>query len=748
MSKYLSSFFFVLSLEPYTFSSIPPSIKKMLRAHLRAHPSSVTCSSFFPYPISTSLNDSEQLSSSTSNPPDLAQFLATSDESGLIYIWSLTKRRPISIFQAHKGSIIKVEFIPLLQNKTETNSKNSSSLALDNNGVNGLQQLTNLYLLSHSRDNSIKIFDVFSIIKKSLELGLSRHEASTPLDFKPFNTPNLVYSLPVNTLNFCPVSISTSPLPTSTKTLSDGGNTNDNNSDNNSDDKNKETKKDTHELVLSVPSTMDSKNLDVYSISLPHTLKLTRLFQAIPPPPDDTIQPAFKKQTNSTGEDSPMSVLDNDGESGKDKTGILMSIKLIQVSETVRLLKEKEKPKTTESKEYVLVAGYESGHVVVYSLTIPLDMITEKEEQQQDTKGNTANNADTQNVLKENKKVINSNTSLNTTTRPRLEELDVEPLEFKKSSIPSTIPSNKKAGSSGLGSLLKSAPPQKTSPSPKQSSTSSTKSPSNKPICKILKVCFPHKQPVLSLSYRWKFDSDTTTAKIPSLLIYSSSADSKIIQHKFTFPQFSSTATTTTPLSDITYSWSFYQMPTPGTCSLAVRDDSAVLATAGWDGMVRIFSFLKPKKEIREDDDKKETKLIKEKEDLGPFLKPLAAFRGGRSNGDITGVSFGPVASKPVFFAPSSFSSSSGDDGVESNNNSTRKLVLSHRLGRANKLGLCNNSHYNGLRKTTSLANTVAISNASNLSTQLAQKAQIADAFPHYMAVAGKDGRIGLYEVY
>lgn len=119
-----------------------------------------------------------------------------------------------------------------------------------------------------------------------------------------------------------------------------------------------------------------------------------------------------------------------------------------------------------------------------------------------------------------------------------------------------------------------------------------------------------HSQPILSL------DLDT----IDFSWFISSSADAKIVKH---------------PLSDLTETskevldpWGVLPLITfnskhSGLASLDIRSDSKIFATAGWDGMIRVFSATGSKKNQK--------------------FKSLAVFKGGRQNG-VTTVAFSPIS--------------------------------------------------------------------------------------------------------
>lgn len=115
-----------------------------------------------------------------------------------------------------------------------------------------------------------------------------------------------------------------------------------------------------------------------------------------------------------------------------------------------------------------------------------------------------------------------------------------------------------------------------------------------------------HTQPILSL--------DLDRANFSWFM--SSSADAKLVQHPL--------------VTESKDPWGVQPLATfntkhPGIASIAIRNDSKIFATAGWDGMIRIF-LTKPK---------------------GDNFKCLATFKGGRQNG-VSTVAFSPLANGSI----------------------------------------------------------------------------------------------------
>lgn len=174
-------------------------------AVLRAHPAPVTCIDFLKYSISSYHAPTSSCSSSKNT--NFHSFLASADESGYIYIWSIPRRRPISIFKPHNKPIIGIRFLAFTQNADDKSTEDSP-------------KISRIILLSHGRDHVIKFFDVTSTIFASLDPSSSYMDATESVSNLPTqitsnllraettsglterNAPIQVYELPVNALNF------------------------------------------------------------------------------------------------------------------------------------------------------------------------------------------------------------------------------------------------------------------------------------------------------------------------------------------------------------------------------------------------------------------------------------------------------------------------------------------------------------------------------------------------------------------
>ncbi|KAI5791982.1 WD40-repeat-containing domain protein [Geopyxis carbonaria] len=95
--------------------------------------------------------------------------LLSGDASGFVILWHLASRRPVAVWRAHEGSVLKVE-----------------SNAID----------PRYWILTHGRDNSLHAWTFPTS-------ALSTNLPCAPTD-PPRSKPRLIASLGVNTMNFCP----------------------------------------------------------------------------------------------------------------------------------------------------------------------------------------------------------------------------------------------------------------------------------------------------------------------------------------------------------------------------------------------------------------------------------------------------------------------------------------------------------------------------------------------------------------
>ncbi|KAF9358148.1 ASTRA complex subunit [Mortierella sp. NVP85] len=131
-------------------------------------------------------------------------FLVSGDESGWVCIWDIWKRRQVYKWHGHpSGSILALKTIPYTMHPPEPrgNLCASSIRQLDENQE---QQQEQVYIVSHGRDNEIHVWDVNTTLQRSLRRSDTARTHGAAMDQERL-TP--VFSLPVNAMNFCGMSI-------------------------------------------------------------------------------------------------------------------------------------------------------------------------------------------------------------------------------------------------------------------------------------------------------------------------------------------------------------------------------------------------------------------------------------------------------------------------------------------------------------------------------------------------------------
>lgn len=154
-------------------------------------------------------------------------YLIAADEGGWCILWSVTWRRPVAVWRAHKESCVAVKFTNIFSKGTE----------LEVTGDVDDGNLPQFEILTHGRDFKIKVFrlDLTDVGQYSTELPTSQSAGD---DWK---VPWMVYTQDVNSLNFCPLS--------------------------------------TDRSRIAVPHTLDSDKIDVYDLD-----SRQRIFTALEPP--------------------------------------------------------------------------------------------------------------------------------------------------------------------------------------------------------------------------------------------------------------------------------------------------------------------------------------------------------------------------------------------------------------------------------------------------------------------------------
>ncbi|KAF9576339.1 Guanine nucleotide binding protein (G protein), beta polypeptide 1-like [Mortierella alpina] len=265
-------------------------------------------------------------------------FLVSGDEAGWIVVWDLWKRRQIFKWHGHPtGSVLALQSIdthsckgqPKEQHTTKPTRRSKAGLRYYQD------QARPVYIVSHGRDNHIHVWDINTVLQQSLARrsdGASRqgvgHEAT------------LVFSLPVNALNFCKMSVlaidgasetllqKQEAPPSRILSLAD-----------------------THRhIYIAVPSPTTSTLIDIYDIVKPE-----RCFASVGLP-----------KTSWAGE-------------SEKKTGSVMAIRLFRFDSSdpaVRPLglharddtaADMEEASTVENSALLhMIVGYEDGSVVLY----------------------------------------------------------------------------------------------------------------------------------------------------------------------------------------------------------------------------------------------------------------------------------------------------------------------------------------------------------------------------------------------
>ncbi|KAG0039953.1 ASTRA complex subunit [Podila clonocystis] len=243
-------------------------------------------------------------------------FLMTGDELGWICVWDVWKRRQVYKWHAHpSGSVLELLAIPY-RSKPEasrSHTPNDTAIPITATQLKPLKQnlgLSDHYIVSHGRDYEIHVWDINTILNQSIRSGSSLSPASS----LPTQTPTPVFSLPVNALNFCKMSIIAIENPAGTQKWS-----------------NDTPLGRTHQhIYIAVPSPTSTAMIDVYDIVTPE-----RTFASV----------------GSEDKVTPINVQDK-------KWGAAMGIRLFQKKDTSDL---------TESEGTLhMLVGYEDGSMTLF----------------------------------------------------------------------------------------------------------------------------------------------------------------------------------------------------------------------------------------------------------------------------------------------------------------------------------------------------------------------------------------------
>lgn len=550
-------------------------------AVLRAHPAPITACEYLPFRL-----------------PNDCSYLASADEAGFVYVWSLNVKRPISVFRPHQQAIIGLKFVVL---------KSIASNSVD--PENSSQTVSRILLISHSRDHSIKVFDTTFCIFTDSSYPFSNSYSTLPIDHSishepdQRNIPSQIYELPVNALNFCSVQVSVIEPYLNTKHDLQSSSY--------------------HTLLIAIPSTLASENVDVYTLTLsafpileysstPFDLNkaskdciIRRICAGIPGP--NFPKEFFKKETkqkidlnkelhfgpgegedDGLGQELKQKLQDSLDPPRPDSTGIVMSLALTQLYTSAS---------NTPSFHYFnLAVGYESGHVAIFQLSVPTWVSSEspaslKDSSTDDPSSNTGTaSCKLLSAAQEHKQAVLC--------------LEITELPLKTDTSGKNMIENKSDGSQSIQKVLFSGSADSKiacAVLPLEPSLD-VQNPSNDNIPEPNTTSPKNDSKAVNLHQSDTVSKDTAPVlfskkKIPVTQPSSSSRQSvkSNLSEKLAFqsPKVGTetkSAVTTNPFSFSPNTFSVSPLPSPGTSSVALRGDHKLLATSGWDGLVRIFS--------------------------------------------------------------------------------------------------------------------------------------------------------------
>ncbi|KAJ3129257.1 ASTRA complex subunit [Nowakowskiella sp. JEL0407] len=143
----------------------------------------------------------------------LRHYFVSSDSSGAVCLWDLVTKRPVLEFKPHTDQVLRVSSVLLPRNWSppEVNLDPATILDEDSDTTSGSKRgfptkEETLCLVTHGRDNAIRFWNLNqALIDPVLETG-KFVEAKTKRPSDEFSL-ELLCTVPVNSLNFCPVSV-------------------------------------------------------------------------------------------------------------------------------------------------------------------------------------------------------------------------------------------------------------------------------------------------------------------------------------------------------------------------------------------------------------------------------------------------------------------------------------------------------------------------------------------------------------
>ncbi|GME78705.1 unnamed protein product [Ambrosiozyma monospora] len=215
------------------------------KASFRGHLSPVSAMLDFYLPSGFSYTVPDENCAKAQDPNEvfalLETTLITGDESGWVFWWDINTRRPIGSWKAHDGPVISI-VQPGLRWKKVSDGNMAPLLTEQEFGK----------LLTHGKDGEVIIWDLFELIRTENGNGylwkrdspLQRKVFATRNDISKWISPDKLFDMPVNPLNFSNVAFC--------------------------------------ENKLVAPSTQDSNCFDVYEISkVAKVYSLKRLYKAV-----------------------------------------------------------------------------------------------------------------------------------------------------------------------------------------------------------------------------------------------------------------------------------------------------------------------------------------------------------------------------------------------------------------------------------------------------------------------------------
>ncbi|KAK3812940.1 MAG: WD40-repeat-containing domain protein [Benniella sp.] len=274
-------------------------------------------------------------------------FLVSGDESGWVCIWDIWKRRQVYKWHGHpSGPILALKPIPYKMHPPEPRGKLcASSIRQLGENQEQEQEQEQVYIASHGRDNEIHVWDVNTILQRSLRLSGRARTHGAAMDQERL-TP--VFSLPVNAMNFCGMSI----LAVETTTQSQQQQMREKGHDREPSSKSDPSSlsKTHRHIYLAVPSPTTSTLIDVYDIVKPE-----RTFASV-------------GYDNNSG----------NGNELDRKWGSVMAIQLFRkkVVSLDRLTLEGGSEPDLDIGTLHMLAGYEDGSVMLFQENIPVSVST------------------------------------------------------------------------------------------------------------------------------------------------------------------------------------------------------------------------------------------------------------------------------------------------------------------------------------------------------------------------------------